>query len=182
MESEWTGAKVPSMTLKNQVDCMVIPAEAPRSREQGSLPRNGNRKSTAPDSSREHRTAGGTAGHPSSPGFLCRIPRSGSSLSMDASVQHFQLLLHPVLLGFQPPSDIPSPLTLQLNIDPCLNEHHAVSRLDHAILATCRVLPISSTYPPSVMILQNPSNRAEIPFGFLPIPPHSPLSRQMTGS
>jgi len=69
-------------------------------------------------------------------------------------IQALDLLLHPGLLGFQPPSDLPSPFAFQLKINPRLDEYHAVSRLNHTLLAASHVLPIGATYPPSIEILK----------------------------
>ena len=69
-------------------------------------------------------------------------------------VQLLDLLLHSGLLGFEPPSDIPPPFAFQLKINPRLNEDHAVSRLDHTLLAASHVLPIGATYPPSKEIFK----------------------------
>jgi hypothetical protein len=77
-----------------------------------------------------------------------RIFRSCFTFFLHTAVQHFDLPFHPSFLGFQPSSDLPPPLAFQLKVNPCLNENHAVSGLDRAILATSHVLPISATYPP----------------------------------
>ena len=69
-------------------------------------------------------------------------------------VQPLDLLLHSGLLGFEPPPDIPPPFVFQLKINPCLNEGHTVSRLDHTLVAASHVLPIGATYPPSKEILK----------------------------
>lgn len=67
-------------------------------------------------------------------------------------VQLLDLLLHSGFLGFEPPSDIPPPFAFQLKTNPRLNEDHAVSRLDHTLLAASHVLPIGATYLPSIEI------------------------------
>lgn len=69
-------------------------------------------------------------------------------------VQLLDLLLHSGLLGFEPPPDISPPFAFQLKINPRLNEDHAVSRLDHTLLAASHVLPIGATYPPSKEIFK----------------------------
>jgi hypothetical protein len=71
-------------------------------------------------------------------------------------IQCLDLLLHPGLLGFEPPSDISPPFAFQLKINPCLNEYHTVSRLDHSLPAASLALPIGAAYPPSKEIFKLP--------------------------
>lgn len=70
------------------------------------------------------------------------------------AVQPLDLFLHSGLLKFKPPSDLPSSFAFQLKINPRLNENHAISRLNHTLLAALHVLPIGATYPPSKEILK----------------------------